>query len=875
MVGRLNGAEFYRDGFLAACDGPSGFTAKVGDVLSFDFIDTVGGCRGHSELWLHDSKSGCGARILAARQDGCNDFPRDTLFDSASVVVRHIVTVADGSCRAGSISGTIRLGEAPLPGVAVVLEGPDGLSRSSESSRSGEYNFAFLEAGNYTVTPQLSPQLSGNVFSPQTREVTIEDDDVADQDFEAFLRIRAQLIEVEYRTVPGMESLAGDPKDPEATVYGQTLLRFEIVVVDQVGQPQPGVGFHAVSPAVGFPTTAFSSAVPSTVVQYLVDNLGGSVLSQEAAVDPLSFSFQLDEGGPASDPIDVPVVNNYAEVAAFFVARIPPSPTREFCLDPPLLFVPSCALSPGVVNNMRFGANAFACGGYQAAVLNLLDRLRLDTDRLGRQHLLNGLDYGPVQYSFGGHQAVAVYSALLGDALGWLESGQIFDPWPSQEPQIFPVASWLETAPPLSILGVDGSSVYSSYPTNSKPYPTDPVSAPAEFKTYAAFTIHSPIDVLVEDVVGDRIGVDPEGNTLGETPVVTWATFPEEDGTRATFADLLPDNGPYDLLLTATADGTFTLDLAFPGLFPPISYRDVPITLGDQFTLHVEQGRYDEPILQAGLVAARPEPGAMWNQLPELWLVGAGVETTTAEVVLSSTGGLAAALSLQADGLPEGIHVAITPGLVDLAPEGVASAVAVIELDSEAPMGLFPFVLTARQSGAAEPTSVSDPLTLAHDDTPPALPTVLDDGEQTSNLDRLHASWSAEDPETGVAGYDYAVSTDPLDIGAPETIAWTSVNQTITEITLAGLTLEEGRTYFVFVRAHNPLGQVSPIGISDGILAGVALTEGEGEGEGGAGEGEGEGEGGNRSAPRSNDRSRDAARRDLTGAWASMSFLPS
>ncbi len=71
----------------------------------------------------------------------------------------------------------------------------------------------------------------------------------------------------------------------------------------------------------------------------------------------------------------------------------------------------------------------------------------------------------------------------------------------------------------------------------------------------------------------------------------------------------------------------------------------------------------------------------------------------------------------------------------------------------------------------------------------------------------------------------------------------------------------------VFLRAPTRLGNGDCDGNLDVVFAldGTAQSSAETR----------PGGGGNRSAPRSNDRSRDAARRDLTGAWASMSFLPS
>ena len=80
----------------------------------------------------------------------------------------------------------------------------------------------------------------------------------------------------------------------------------------------------------------------------------------------------------------------------------------------------------------------------------------------------------------------------------------------------------------------------------------------------------------------------------------------------------------------------------------------------------------------------------------------------------------------------------------------------------------------------------------------------------------LHASWISQDDECGVSEYQYAIGTSPTDPGSGYTAAWKSagVNVGATE---TGLDLENGQTYYFYVKAKNRVGLDSSVGVSDGI----------------------------------------------------------
>ena len=103
-----------------------------------------------------------------------------------------------------------------------------------------------------------------------------------------------------------------------------------------------------------------------------------------------------------------------------------------------------------------------------------------------------------------------------------------------------------------------------------------------------------------------------------------------------------------------------------------------------------------------------------------------------------------------------------------------------------------------------------------NDYTPPSTPAVTDDGVCTPFLDRLHASWSADDPDSGITEYQYSIGSWA---GGTDVTNWTSV-ETATQKTKWGLSLVPGVTYYFNVKAKNGVGMWGGVGSSDGIIAG-------------------------------------------------------
>ncbi len=105
--------------------------------------------------------------------------------------------------------------------------------------------------------------------------------------------------------------------------------------------------------------------------------------------------------------------------------------------------------------------------------------------------------------------------------------------------------------------------------------------------------------------------------------------------------------------------------------------------------------------------------------------------------------------------------------------------------------------------------------TFQFDSSAPDAPAVSDDGDYSGSATRLHASWFATDPDSGIAEYQYAVGTSA---GAADVVDWTSAGaEAEAVISIPDPGMAAGTTYFISVKAVNGAGAASPPGSSDGI----------------------------------------------------------
>ena len=108
------------------------------------------------------------------------------------------------------------------------------------------------------------------------------------------------------------------------------------------------------------------------------------------------------------------------------------------------------------------------------------------------------------------------------------------------------------------------------------------------------------------------------------------------------------------------------------------------------------------------------------------------------------------------------------------------------------------------------------------DTTPPLTPVVHADNEFVTSGMPLSASWSSSDPESGIAGYSYAIGTTA---GASDVVGWTNA-ALATSMSRSGLQLVPGRSYYISVKATNNASLVSAAGVSSPIVVTASSSAG-------------------------------------------------
>lgn len=110
------------------------------------------------------------------------------------------------------------------------------------------------------------------------------------------------------------------------------------------------------------------------------------------------------------------------------------------------------------------------------------------------------------------------------------------------------------------------------------------------------------------------------------------------------------------------------------------------------------------------------------------------------------------------------------------------------------------------------------------DTSAPSTPVVATPDLLTTNTTQLQASWIAEEPESAITLYEYAVGNTAT---TQDALGWTSAG-TNTSATISNIALKVGEDYYIQVRATNGAGLVSSIGVSNAVIvshnAGVTTT---------------------------------------------------
>ena len=110
-----------------------------------------------------------------------------------------------------------------------------------------------------------------------------------------------------------------------------------------------------------------------------------------------------------------------------------------------------------------------------------------------------------------------------------------------------------------------------------------------------------------------------------------------------------------------------------------------------------------------------------------------------------------------------------------------------------------------------------------YDAAAPSSVTVSDEGTWTPYADQLGASWTAasDGSGSGVSEYQYAIGNSS---GDQSVRTWTSAG-TSTSVKATGLSLTEGASYYIQVRAVDKAGYVGAASASDGITVAPAVSK--------------------------------------------------
>ena len=299
------------------------------------------------------------------------------------------------------------------------------------------------------------------------------------------------------------------------------------------------------------------------------------------------------------------------KIEKLFKEQVPPGPLRgswkawqkgETVYEPPMIEVPSVGRTfefggifkhfanvvgfvpesqLGSINNVFSnlniweGLNEFVCGGYQAQSLDFFHRLQFNEDPAVRE-LLIGMDYGPVARGYIvpgshyllGHHAVSLHpiNANWKDFAEIKRIAAIFDPWPRQTPDVVTVEEFEGPGgfcvDPWAKQATDQNKVFSGYPlTDGRVYVNPffggdaPKFEPMKKETSGIFG-GSPVNMLVTNAKGDRVGALPDGSIVQEFPSnIQHFDSKTDDGS---WYIGLPD-GSFDLTITGTGTGTFRL----------------------------------------------------------------------------------------------------------------------------------------------------------------------------------------------------------------------------------------------------------------------------------------------------------------------------
>jgi hypothetical protein len=318
-------------------------------------------------------------------------------------------------------------------------------------------------------------------------------------------------------------------------------------------------------------------------------------------------SFQVVQATPLTD-----YTTQLDTLTTMYKATIPNGPIVSMRYLNTLGVVPKDM--HGSYENMFIGYTAddpngdFICGGYQTKVINFFDSIRFNKDPAIRE-LLRGLDYGPIQrgipnnYSLGigqsltGHVAVILYR--IGSTWNGLQSSHrgvgstVFDPWITQTPEVYTLNNWVGKwgfpQPDETKVEMTGpTSAFSGYPITGGPICSNlnmrSKKSGGSTVTKTNLLGRCPVDMLVTDSQGRRVGMLPNGTMVLEFPAIAERYTDENNQTLGWYFGLGSD--VYNVAITGQTSGEFQILVSSEATGgQAIDYGNQTITKGAQANL--------------------------------------------------------------------------------------------------------------------------------------------------------------------------------------------------------------------------------------------------------------------------------------------------
>ncbi|MEM2988458.1 MAG: hypothetical protein QXU06_00890 [Candidatus Bathyarchaeia archaeon] len=315
---------------------------------------------------------------------------------------------------------------------------------------------------------------------------------------------------------------------------------------------------------------------------------------------------------------------------------VPEGPLRRAIVRKDELFKPPRIVEWGLIPEGMYGAytnllhltardpkikdllGPYTCGGYQAQTLRFMDRLRFHEDPEVRK-LLKGLDYGPIARGFlplGAHYAVVLYP--IGTDWKWTpeyagQFARVFDPWPTQKPEAYYVEEFERPwgfARESGFHKSDPNNLWSGYPlTGGAVYVNYEVlgnrPAPPQERPSAAVVVDCPVDVLITDSEGRRLGKMSDDVFMQEFPAFIYRNM--EGGEAASWYLELP-KGAFALEITGRSAGKFNLLIGGEAVGDQIlKYGGQEITKGGTARITIGAGDRSPPLSLPDGRKANPE----------------------------------------------------------------------------------------------------------------------------------------------------------------------------------------------------------------------------------------------------------------------------